>query len=52
LTLGAGLVIGASVFIGWLSAPAAGLAVFAAAAVWAAFSRLCVALRDRPATLR
>jgi hypothetical protein len=51
-TLGAGLVIGASVFIGWLSAPAAGLAVFAAAAVWAAFSRLCVALRDRPATLR
>jgi hypothetical protein len=51
-TLGAGLVIGASVLIGWLSAPAAGLAVFAAATVWTAFSRLCVAVRDRPATLR
>lgn len=52
LTFGAGLVIGASVFIGWLSAPAAGLAVFAAATVSAALLRLCVALRDRPAVLR
>ena len=51
-TLGAGLVIGASVLIGWLSAPAAGLAVFAAATLSAALSRLCVALRDRPAALR
>jgi hypothetical protein len=51
-TLGAGLVIGASVFIGWLSAPAAGLAVFAAATVSAALSCLYVALRDRQATSR
>ena len=46
------MVIGASLFIGWLSAPAAGLAVFAAATVSAALSRLFVALRDRPAGLR
>ena len=40
-TLGAGLVIGVSVFIGWLDAPAAGLVVFAAATVSAALlSRL------------
>ena len=52
LTVGAGLVIGASVFIGWLSAPAAGLAVFAAATVSAALSRAWVSLRDRPAPLR
>ena len=51
-TLGAALVIGASVFIGWLLAPAAGLAVFAAATVSAGLSRLRVALRDRPAVLR
>jgi hypothetical protein len=51
-TLGAALVIGASVLIGWLSAPAAGVAVFAAAAVSAAVSRLSVALIDRPAALR
>src|SRR5438105_962033 len=51
-TLGAGLAIGASVFIGWLSVPAAGLAVFAAATVSAALSRVCVALRDRPPALR
>jgi hypothetical protein len=51
-TLGAGVVIGVSVFIGWLSAPAVGLAVFAAATVSAALSRLFVALRDRPAPLR
>ena len=50
--LGAAVVIGASLFIGWLSAPAAGLAVFAAATVSAALSRLFVALRDRPAGLR
>ena len=51
-TLGAGLVIGASVFIGWVSVPAAGLGVFAAATMSAALSRLWVALRDRPAPLR
>jgi hypothetical protein len=51
-TLGAGLVIGASVFIGWLSAPGAGLAVFAVATLSAALSRLCVTVRDRPAGLR
>src|SRR5919107_6272567 len=51
-TLGAGVVIGVSVFIGWLSAPAVGLAVFPAATVSAALSRLFVALRDRPAPLR
>jgi hypothetical protein len=51
-TLGAALVIGASVFIGWLSAPLAGLAVFAAATLSAALSRLCMAHRDRPAALR
>jgi hypothetical protein len=51
-TIGAGLVIAASVFIGWLAAPAAGLTVFAAATVSAALSRLRVALRDRPASLR
>ena len=51
-TLGAGVVIAASVLIGWLSAPAAGLAVFAAATLSAAFSRLCVAFRDRPPALR
>jgi hypothetical protein len=51
-TLGAAVVIGASVFIGWLSAPVAGLAVFAAATVSVALSRVCVALRDRPAALR
>ena len=52
LTLGAAVVIGASVFIGWLDAPVAGLVVFAAATVSAALSRLYVALRDRPAPLR
>lgn len=52
LTLGAGLVIGASVLIGWLDAPAAGLVVFAAAALSAALSGLCAALIDRPAALR
>jgi hypothetical protein len=51
-TLAAALVIGASVLIGWLAAPAAGLAVFAAATVPAALSRLRVAVRDRPAALR
>jgi hypothetical protein len=51
-TLGAGLVISASVLIGWLSVPAVGLGVFAAATVSAALSHLCVALRDRPADLR
>ena len=51
-TLGVGLVIGASVFIGWLSVPAAGLGVFAAVTVSAALSRLWVALRDCPAALR
>jgi hypothetical protein len=51
-TLTAGLVIGASMFIGWLDSPAAGLVVVAAATVSAALSRLCVALRDRPAALR
>ena len=51
-TLGVGLVIGASVFIGWVSVPAAGLGVFAAVTVSAALSRLWVALRDRPAALR
>jgi hypothetical protein len=51
-TLEAAVVIGGSVFIGWLAAPAAGFAVFAAATVSAALWRLCVALRDRPAALR
>jgi hypothetical protein len=51
-TLGAAVVIGASVFIGWLSAPVAGLAVFAAATVWVALWRAYVSLRDRPAPLR
>lgn len=51
-TLGAGLVIGVSVLIGWLSAPAVGLVVLAAAAVSAALSALCAALIDRPAGLR
>jgi hypothetical protein len=51
-TLGAALVIGGSVFIGWLSEPVAGLAVFAAATGSAALSRLFMALRDRPAGLR
>jgi hypothetical protein len=51
-TLGAAVAIGASVFIGWLSAPAAGFAVFAATTVSAALSRLSVSLRDRPAGLR
>lgn len=51
-TLGAAVVIGASVFIGWLDAPAAGLVVFAAATVSAALSRLCAAVRDRPTGLR
>jgi hypothetical protein len=51
-TLVAAVVIGASVFIAWLSAPVAGLAVFAAATVSAALSRLGVTLRDRPAGLR
>jgi hypothetical protein len=45
-------VIGVSVLIGWLDAPAAGLVVFAAAAVLAAVSVLCAALIDRPAALR
>ena len=51
-TLGAAVVIGASVLIGWLDAPAAGLVVFAAATVSAALSRSSSALRDRPASLR
>ena len=51
-TLGAAVVIGASVFVGWLCAPVAGLAVFAAATVSVALWRVCVALRDRPAALR
>jgi hypothetical protein len=51
-TLGAAVMIGASVLIGWLDTPAAGLVVFAAAAVSAALSGLCVALIDRPAALR
>jgi hypothetical protein len=52
LTIGAGLVIGASVFIGWLSTPAAGLAVFGATTVSAALWRLGVVRGDRPAALR
>jgi hypothetical protein len=51
-TLGAAMVIGASVLIGWLDEPGAGLVVFAAATVSAALSRLCAAVRDRPASLR
>src|SRR5436305_8921423 len=51
-TLGAALVIGASLLIGWLSVPVAGLGVFAAAMLSAALARLCGALRDRPAALR
>jgi hypothetical protein len=51
-TLAAAVVIGASVLIGWLAAPVAGLVLFAAATVLAALSRLCLALRDRPASLR
>ena len=51
-TLAAAVVSGASVVIGWLDAPLAGLVVFAAATVSAALSRLRVALRDRPASLR
>jgi hypothetical protein len=51
-TLGAGLVIGASVLIGWLTVPAAGLVVFAAGTVSAALSRLCAVLVNRQAALR
>ena len=51
-TLAAAVVIGASVLIGWRDAPVAGLVVFAAATMSAALSRLCLALRDRPAPLR
>jgi hypothetical protein len=51
-TLGAAVVIGASVFIGWLAAPVTGLAVFAAATVSVALWRVYVSLRDRPASLR
>jgi hypothetical protein len=51
-TLGAAVVIGASVFIGWLSAPVVGLAVFAVVTLPVALSRVRVGLRDRPAALR
>jgi hypothetical protein len=51
-TLAAAVVIGASVLIGWLAAPVAGLVVFAAATVSAALARLWLAVRDRPAPLR
>ena len=51
-TLAAAAVIGASVVIGWVDAPVAGLVVFVAATVSAALSRLRVVLRDRPAPLR
>src|SRR5947209_18597982 len=51
-TLAAAVVIGASVLIGWLDAPLAGLVVFAAATLSAALSRLSLALRERPAPLR
>jgi hypothetical protein len=51
-TLGTAVVIGSSVLIGWLSAPVAGLAVFAAATVSVAIARAWVSLRDRPEPLR
>ncbi len=44
--------IGASVLIGWLTVPVAGLVVIAAATASAALSRLSAVLIDRPAALR
>lgn len=51
-TLAGALVVGASVLIGWLSEPVAGLVVFAIAVVSAAIAYVYVARRDRPAVLR
>jgi hypothetical protein len=51
-TVAGALVIGASVLIGWLSEPVAGLVVFAIAVVSAAIAYVYVARRDHPAVLR
>ena len=51
-TIAGALLIGASVLIGWLSEPLAGLVVFAIAVVSAVIAYAYVARRDRPAVLR
>src|SRR5947209_20279968 len=51
-TIAGALVIGASVLIGWLSEPMAGLVVFATAVVSAGVAYVYVARRDRRAVLR
>jgi hypothetical protein len=51
-TIAGALVVGASVLIGWLAEPVAGLVVFAIAVGSAAIAYVYVARRDRPAVLR
>ena len=51
-TIGAALIIGVSVLIGWLAAPLVGVAVLAVACIIAALAYLLVGRRDRAAPLR